>query len=182
MTAGDIAPTTFPTGTSCWPARRRSGRYSGARTANPSYEGPCRSAGNRMLTLELHPIENVERATREIRAHAPGASDLRDRERGRNDRGLRCPDHSIFVDRLRRHCARRGGLLGLRYRRIAATDASSERLGGFEHSRCLPPGPRREMTRLRARSGLGMPKPETRNIKLRTSNLTFFAAIPENGC
>lgn len=30
-------------------------------------------AGGRQLIFKLHPIENVERATREIRAHAPGA-------------------------------------------------------------------------------------------------------------
>ncbi|MEN6484324.1 MAG: hypothetical protein ABFD98_05525 [Syntrophobacteraceae bacterium] len=30
-------------------------------------------AGDRRLIFKLHPIENVERATREIRAHAPGA-------------------------------------------------------------------------------------------------------------
>jgi hypothetical protein len=31
-------------------------------------------AGGRQLIFKLHPIENVERATREIRAHAPGAT------------------------------------------------------------------------------------------------------------
>ncbi len=30
-------------------------------------------AGGRQLIFKLHPIENVERATREVRAHAPGA-------------------------------------------------------------------------------------------------------------
>ena len=50
---------------------------------------------------------------RKCRARHPGNQDaragshgVRDRERGRNDRELRCPDHSIFVDRLRRRCAR----------------------------------------------------------------------------
>ncbi len=35
-----------------------------------------------------------------------GSHGVRDGERGRNDRQLRCPDHWIFVDRLRRRCAR----------------------------------------------------------------------------
>jgi hypothetical protein len=32
-----------------------------------------RIAGDRQLIFKLHPSENIERATREIRAHAPGA-------------------------------------------------------------------------------------------------------------
>jgi hypothetical protein len=72
-------------------------------------------AGGRQLIFKLHP-------ERKGRARRPGnppicawSHGVRDRQRGRNDRELRCPDHSIFVDCLRRPCARQGNLLGLRH-------------------------------------------------------------------
>ena len=62
-----------------------------------------------------------------------------DWQRRRNDSELRCPDHSFFIDCLRRHCARQGNPLGLRHGRIASADAGSERLSGPQHRECLPP-------------------------------------------
>ena len=101
-------------------------------------------AGGRQLIFKLHPNENVRARHPGNPPVCAGSHGVRDRQRGRDDRELRCPDHSIFVDGLRRPCARQGNPLGLRHGRIASADAGSERLGGPQHRECLPPVSRRD--------------------------------------
>ena len=68
-----------------------------------------------------------------------GSHGVYDGKRRRDDRELRCPGHSIFIDGLCRPGAGQGNPLGLRHGRIAPADAGSEPLGGSQHRECLPP-------------------------------------------